>query len=111
LEVSDQAAIVTGAASGLGLATARKLAKAGACVAVFDLDTEAGKKVAEEIGGVFARVDLADEASAIEGFELAKASHGSARILVNCAGIGGPPIRTAGQRGPYHSMYSERSWT
>lgn len=84
------AAVVTGAASGLGEATARALAAAGVKVALFDLNDAAGELVAASIGGVFCRVDVTSEASVSEGFARARAAHGQERILVNCAGGGSP---------------------
>jgi NAD(P)-dependent dehydrogenase (short-subunit alcohol dehydrogenase family) len=83
------AAVVTGGASGLGEATARRLANAGAKVAIFDMNAERGEAVAKEIGGVFARVDVADPASVAEGLKKAREAHGQERICINCAGIGG----------------------
>lgn len=88
------AAVVTGAASGLGEATARALAARGVKVAIFDLQEEKGKKVAEEIGGVFCEVNVTDDASVDAGFAKARAAHGQERILVNCAGVGNA-IKTA----------------
>ncbi|WP_298918300.1 SDR family NAD(P)-dependent oxidoreductase [uncultured Algimonas sp.] len=82
-------AIVTGGASGLGEGTARMLAKAGVRVGIFDMNEARGQSVAEEIGGVFAKVDVADEPSVDAGFEALRAEVGQERILVNCAGIGG----------------------
>lgn len=84
---SSFAAVVTGAASGLGEATARMLAAQGAKVAVFDMQEDKGKKVAAEIGGVFCKVDVTDEASIDAGLKAARAAHGVERILVNCAGV------------------------
>lgn len=84
---SSIAAIVTGGASGLGEASARALAAAGAKVALFDLNAERGEAVAAEIGGVFAKVDVTDQASVDAGFATARAAHGQERVLVNCAGI------------------------
>lgn len=89
----DIAAIVTGGASGLGEATARRLASEGARVTIFDLNEERGQAVAGEIGGAFARVDVSDAASVADGFAAAEKAHGAARVLVNCAGIG-PPMKT-----------------
>jgi len=83
----DISAVVTGAASGLGEATARALAAEGVRVAVFDLNAERGEAVAREIGGVFHPVDVTDDASVAQGFETARAAHGPERILVNCAGV------------------------
>jgi NAD(P)-dependent dehydrogenase (short-subunit alcohol dehydrogenase family) len=84
---SSVAAIVTGAASGLGEATARALAARGVRVAIFDLSLERGGAVARDIGGLFCEVDVTNEASVDTGFAKARAAHGQERILVNCAGI------------------------
>jgi len=82
---STTAAIVTGGASGLGKASATALAAAGAKVAIFDINADAGEKVAREIGGIFCKVDIMSEESAVAGFEKARAAHGQERILVHCA--------------------------
>lgn len=87
-------AIVTGGASGLGEATARALAAKGVKVALFDFNEETGEKVAADIGGIFCKVDVTDEASVDAGFAKARAAHGQERILVNCAGTGNV-IKTA----------------
>ena len=79
------AAVVTGGASGLGKASAIALAAAGAKVAIFDINADAGEKVAAEIGGIFCNVNIMDEASALAGFEKARAAHGQERVLVHCA--------------------------
>ncbi|WP_349368278.1 SDR family NAD(P)-dependent oxidoreductase [Salinarimonas sp.] len=91
------AAIVTGGASGLGEATARRLAQAGVKVAIFDRDAERGEAVAGEIGGVFCAVDVTDEASIDAGLETARAAHGVERLLVNCAGVA-PGKRTVSKK-------------
>ncbi len=88
MELSGCAAVVTGAASGLGEATARALAAAGVKVAVFDRDAAKGEAVAADIGGVFCHVDVTSDASVDAGFATARAAHGQERILVNCAGTG-----------------------
>jgi len=88
--IKDQAAIVTGGASGLGEATARLLAAAGAKVALFDMNEELGRAVAAEIGGQFFRTDVTDEAAVEAALAGAEEAHGKARILVNCAGLGTP---------------------
>lgn len=82
------AAVVTGGGSGLGEATARALAAAGVKVGIFDLNEEAGTKIAAEIGGTFAKVDVSDSASVAAGFETIRAAHGQESICVNCAGVG-----------------------
>lgn len=88
MNLKGMAAVITGGASGLGEATARELASAGAKVAILDLNEDLGQKMAKELGGVFAKCNVADEASVVAAFETAKAAHGPARVLVNCAGIG-----------------------
>ncbi len=87
MKLSGCAAVVTGGANGLGEATARALTAEGVKVAIFDLNVEAGERLAAEIGGVFCKVDVKDEASVDAGFAAARAAHGQERILVNCAGI------------------------
>ena len=84
---SDISAVVTGAASGLGEATARALAAQGVRVAVFDMNAEQGRRIADEIGGVFHPVDVTSDEGVAAGFAQARATHGQERILVNCAGI------------------------
>jgi NAD(P)-dependent dehydrogenase (short-subunit alcohol dehydrogenase family) len=87
MDIKGVAAVVTGAASGLGEATARALAARGAKVAVFDRDAERGNKVAGEIGGIFCEVDVTSDEKVATAFAKARGAHGQERILVNCAGI------------------------
>jgi NAD(P)-dependent dehydrogenase (short-subunit alcohol dehydrogenase family) len=87
MDIKGVAAVVTGAASGLGEATARELARRGAKVAVFDRDVERGEKVAGEIGGVFCEVDVTSDEKVAAAFAKAREAHGQERILVNCAGV------------------------
>ena len=82
-------AIVTGGASGLGEGTARMLAQNGVKVGIFDMNEDRGTRVAEETGGVFAKVNVADVASVDAGLETVREKIGQERIMVNCAGIGG----------------------
>jgi NAD(P)-dependent dehydrogenase (short-subunit alcohol dehydrogenase family) len=88
MQLKGEAAIVTGGASGLGAATARRLAAQGAKVAVCDLNTKLAETVAAEIGGVAVTCNVADAASAEAAVAAAAKAHGPARVLVNCAGIG-----------------------
>lgn len=81
-------AVVTGGASGLGEATARAFAAKGVKVGIFDMNEARGEQVAAEIGGVFAKVNVADEASVDAGFAAVRAENGTERLLINCAGIG-----------------------
>src|SRR3954447_13909004 len=99
MQLKDQAAIVTGGASGLGAATARKLASLGAKVAVCDLNTKLAEIVAAEIKGVAVTCNVADAASAEAAVAAAEKAHGPARVLVNCAGIG-VAKRVVGKEGP-----------
>lgn len=85
---SSIAAVITGGASGLGAATARRLASHGVKVALFDLNTEYGEALAKEISGVFCKVDVTSEEQVDAAFAAARAAHGQERILVNCAGTG-----------------------
>src|SRR5277367_2551993 len=99
MQLKDQAAIVTGGASGLGAATARRLAAQGAKVAVCDLNAKLAESVAAEIGGVAVVCDVSDAASAEAAIATASKAHGPARVLVNCAGIG-VAKRVIGRDGP-----------
>jgi NAD(P)-dependent dehydrogenase (short-subunit alcohol dehydrogenase family) len=99
MQLKDQSAIVTGGASGLGAATARALAAAGAKVAVCDLNAKLAESVAAEIGGVAVICDVSDAASAEAAIVAASRAHGPARVLVNCAGIG-VAKRVIGREGP-----------
>ena len=87
MNVNGVAAVVTGAASGLGEATARELARRGAKVAVLDRDRDKGEKVASEIGGVFCEVDVTSDERVAQAFAKAREAHGQERVLVNCAGV------------------------
>jgi len=88
MDVRNAVAIVTGGASGLGLASARKLAAAGARVVIVDLASSPGAEIAAELGGAFAVADVTDEASMKAAVDLAE-SLGPVRVLVHCAGRGG----------------------
>ena len=89
MHIQGQAALVTGGASGLGAEVVRQLAQAGARVSILDVNREAGQALAEEIGAHFASCDITDSDSVAQALAAARTAHGSARILVNCAGIGG----------------------
>lgn len=91
---SSVAAVVTGGASGLGAATARRLASHGVKVALFDFNEAQGEALAAELGGVFCKVDVTSDAQVDAGFAKARAAHGQERVLVNCAGTGNA-IKTA----------------
>lgn len=100
MDIKGMAAIITGGGSGMGAETARQLAKAGAKVAVLDINKAGIEAVARETGGIALECDVADEASAKAAIESAAKAHGPARILVNCAGIA-PGARVVGREGPH----------
>lgn len=95
-----QIAIVTGGGSGLGEATARALAEAGAKVAIFDLGIDPAEKVAADIGGLALKCDVANAEQAEAVIAEVVARLGQPRILVNCAGIG-VAMKTLGKDGPH----------
>lgn len=98
MKIENQAAIVTGGASGLGEATARLLAERGAKVAIFDLNEEVGNKTAADIGGQFFKVDVTSEEDVANALAAAEEKHGVARICVNCAGIA-PAVKVIDREG------------
>ena len=102
MEISGFAALVTGAASGIGAAVARQLAAAGATVVVADVQDDKGKALAAEIGGAFA---TSTSPTPPRSRPLSTGDRaGRLRILVNSAGIG-PAARTVGRDGTYDSAH------
>ena len=89
MQIDGNVAVVTGGASGLGLATARRLVKAGAQVVLLDLPSAPGAAAAAELGpsAAFAPGDVTNEADVISALDVADA-RGPLRIVVNCAGVG-----------------------
>eukprot|EP00331_Platyophrya_macrostoma_P031180 CAMPEP_0176443954 /NCGR_PEP_ID=MMETSP0127-20121128/22756_1 /TAXON_ID=938130 /ORGANISM="Platyophrya macrostoma, Strain WH" /LENGTH=259 /DNA_ID=CAMNT_0017829333 /DNA_START=47 /DNA_END=826 /DNA_ORIENTATION=- len=100
--VSGKSFIITGAASGLGEATARFLAEQGAKVTLLDMDAVKGTAVAEAIKGEFVQTNVADEASVKKAIQHAVAVNGGLFGAVNCAGIA-PPSKILGKKG-VHSL-------
>ncbi|HUR48981.1 MAG TPA: SDR family NAD(P)-dependent oxidoreductase [Acidimicrobiales bacterium] len=98
MELIEASALVTGGASGLGAATSRRLAEAGARVTVVDLGEDQGNKLAAEIGGTFFKADVTDPAQVQAAVDHA-ASESPLRVAVNCAGVGSLPQRTVGRDG------------
>ena len=98
MEIKDAVAVVTGGASGLGLATTKRLLDAGAQVVVLDIR---GKEAVAELGdrAAFAETDVTDEAAVTAALDIAE-SLGPVRIVINCAGTGNA-IKTLGKDGPF----------
>ena len=94
-----QAALVTGGGSGLGAATAARLCAAGAKVALLDIKIEATRKIAADLGALAIACDVTDARAMETALAQARAAHGPARILINCAGIA-PARRIVGRDGP-----------
>lgn len=99
MNAEGHVAIVTGGGSGLGEATARALADAGAKTALLDVNIERAKTVADEIGGIAIKCDVSDASSGEEAVSAAAQELGDPRILINCAGIG-TAGRTISKNGP-----------
>jgi len=98
MDVQGIGAVVTGGAGGLGAASARALAAAGAKVTLLDLNAEAGGAVAADIGGLYVDCDVSDAAAAEAALAKAMDAHGPTRVAVNCAGIA-PAKRIVGRDG------------
>src|SRR3979411_3309961 len=100
MQLKDVAVLIPGGGSGLGAATARAMAAEGAKIAVLDQSKENAEKVAAEVKGVALHADVTDEEQVKDGIAEAEAGHGVARVLMNCAGIGGSQ-RIVGKDGVY----------
>ncbi|MEU1998238.1 3-hydroxyacyl-CoA dehydrogenase [Nocardia gamkensis] len=99
--INDSVAVVTGGASGLGLATAKILLAEGAQVVIIDLPSSSGEAVAKELGARvhFVGADVTDEGAVTAALDVAESS-GPLRIAVNCAGIG-PAVKTVSKKGVF----------
>jgi NAD(P)-dependent dehydrogenase (short-subunit alcohol dehydrogenase family) len=99
MDMKGHAAVVTGGASGLGAATAAELAHGGVKVACLDVNLDGARAVAEKIGGYAVQCDVTNAEQSAAALAQARAKHGAARILINCAGVG-PAKRIVGRDGP-----------
>ena len=99
--VNDSVAVVTGGASGLGLATVKALLNDGAQIVIIDLPSSNGETIAKELGDRvrFVAADVTDEAAVTEALDVAE-SLGPLRVAVNCAGIGNA-IKTVSKKGAF----------
>jgi 3-hydroxyacyl-CoA dehydrogenase/3-hydroxy-2-methylbutyryl-CoA dehydrogenase len=103
MNMKNKVAIVTGGASGLGRATAEAFVSAGAKVAIFDLDEDAGESLSESLGeaAIFCNVNVADDAMIEAGMDRVMQVFGAIHVCVNCAGRGGGATKTLGRRGRF----------
>lgn len=99
MELKDKVIIVTGGASGLGEATVRRFAAAGAKISIVDLNDEAGERIAAELDGIFTRCNVALAEEGEQVIERTIERFGRIDVLVNCAGIG-TPAKAVGREGP-----------
>src|SRR3979490_1824528 len=100
MQLKDVAVLITGGCAGLGAAPARGMAAKGAKIAVLDQSKENAEKVAAEVKGIALHADVTDEDGVKAAIAKAEAAHGIARVLMNCAGIGGAR-RVVGRDGVY----------
>lgn len=108
MDINGMVAVVSGGASGLGAATARRLAADGAKVGILDFNADGAAKVAQEIGGIAVRTDVGDEASVGAAIAEVKATLGAPRIAVSCAGIG-LAARVVGREGKLSTDLFEKT--
>jgi NAD(P)-dependent dehydrogenase (short-subunit alcohol dehydrogenase family) len=99
MELAGSSALITGGASGLGAATARRLVGQGACVVIADLNREAGLALEQELGARFVETDVTDDSSMRQAIHAAIAAYGELHILVCCAGVA-TPDKVLGKDGP-----------
>ena len=107
MQIKNSVFLVTGGASGLGAATARMAAENGAKVVIADMQADAGEKLARELGGRFAKTDVAAEADGKAAVATALKEFGGLHVLVNCAGIA-LAERTIGKDTPHDLARFER---
>jgi NAD(P)-dependent dehydrogenase (short-subunit alcohol dehydrogenase family) len=100
MKIDGSSVIIFGGASGLGEATAARLAGLGAQVTIADLDAERGEATAARIGGRFAATDVRDEDGVAAAVAVAREQPGGLRLAVSCAGVGSA-AKIAGSRGPH----------
>lgn len=107
MQIENTAAVITGAASGLGEATARLLRENGAKVTILDRQVERGQAVAAEIGATFVETDVTSEDSVANAIATARDAMGKINAAINCAGIG-TAEKTLGKDGPHSFDHYKR---
>src|SRR5437763_11252424 len=107
MQIKNSVFLVTGGASGLGAAPARMATENGGKVVIADMQADAGEKLARELGGRFAKTDVASEADGKAAVALAVKEFGGLQVLVNCAGIA-LAERTIGKEAPHDLGRFER---
>lgn len=101
MKISEQIAIVTGGASGLGEATVKQLVSDGAKVAIFDYDEKRGQLIADELASsvIFCKTDVTNSSSVVTAIEKTMEKFGAIHVAINCAGVG-TPMKVLGKQGP-----------
>ncbi len=103
MKLKDKICVVTGGASGLGRATVEEFTREGAKVAIFDLNEDEGKALADRLGinVIFCRVNVSNDDSISAGIDAAMKAFGAIHVCVNCAGRGGGATKTLGRKGRF----------
>ena len=101
MELKEKVAIVTGGASGLGEACARRFALEGAKIGILDVDEEKGNRLAAELGvqAIYCRTDVTSEKSVQAAIDRTLEEFGGIQVVINCAGVG-IPAKVLGKSGP-----------
>jgi NAD(P)-dependent dehydrogenase (short-subunit alcohol dehydrogenase family) len=100
MQISGSGALVVGGASGLGEATARRLAEQGAVLTIADVNADKGRALADELGAGFAQLDVREQEQVQAAVDQAARAEGGLRIAVTCAGTGWAQ-KVAGSKGPH----------
>jgi 3-hydroxyacyl-CoA dehydrogenase/3-hydroxy-2-methylbutyryl-CoA dehydrogenase len=103
MELKDKVCVVTGGASGLGRATVEDFIREGAKVAIFDLNEDEGRALADKLGAnaIFCPVNVSDDNSISAGIDATMSAFGAIHVCVNCAGRGGGATKTLGRKGRF----------
>src|SRR5687768_11913027 len=110
MDIRDRVFLVTGAGSGLGAATARRLAQGGGRLGLIDVNSAGGRAVADALGAaaIFIEADVCDEAAVSAAIAETRKRHGALHGAINCAGIA-PAERVLGRTGPHSLAMFQRT--